>query len=721
MSKKKNKKPKPDPVSLDDPSLYIGRDISWLAFNHRVLEEATRDATPLLERVKFLTIASSNLDEFFMKRMGLLKRLLKAGIDAHSHDGMSVLQQLHAAREQIATLQRLQAVIWKGKIKPQLSKADIEIIEFTDLDQSLQFRVNEWFKTDVFPILTPLSVDPGHRFPFISNLSLNLGVLVARPGETEHLFARLKVPDAIPRLIPVDDDAPIGSHSENGARRFLPLVQVIIQNLQMVFAGMDIVDVLPFRVTRSLEVQEGSEDAEDLLEHVETALRLRRFAEPVRLETPSDPSQEILDLLLEELELEEKDIYTHSGPLEFGDLMELYSLDRPELKDKPWYGVVPPRLADEELDIFAAIRERDILLHHPYESFNASVERFIETAATDPNVLAIKQTLYRTSRDSPFIESLIRAAEEGKQVSCLVELRARMDEDKNVRFARQLEEHGVHVAYGVVGLKTHSKCSLVVRKERNGLLAYAHLGTGNYHPGTAQLYTDFGLLTCNSTITEEVIDVFNYLTGRSLKNQYETLLVAPFTMRQRFYQLIDNEIENAKAGKPARILAKMNQLEDKGIIERLYQASQAGVEIAMIVRGFCCLRPGLKGISENITINASIGRFLEHSRIFHFANGQEDPLDGEWFIGSADWMSRNLNNRVEIITPVFDVFARNRLLDVIQTNLADRVNAYRLRSDGEYTRLSPESGDTQDSIARTGVFDTLCNAALRSVERTDLG
>lgn len=715
MSGTKGKK-----LDLDDPRLYIGRDISWLAFNRRVLGEAMSENNPLLERIKFLAIAASNLDEFFMKRIGLLKRLKANGIDAPAHNGMSVRQQLNAASVTIAELQDIQVNAWETSIKPGLASEDIKILQYSDLKKKQRARIDEWFRVNVFPILTPLAVDPGHRFPFISNLSLNLGVLVSKPGESEYLFARLKIPDAIPRLIPVSDDAPVGSLPDSDSLAFVPLFQIITNNLSMIFPGMAVVDVLPFRVTRSLEVQHGSEDADDLLEHVEAALLRRRFAEPVRIETVTEPSEQILELLLEELELEHQDVYARPGPLEYADLMELYKLDRPELKDKAWFGVVPPRLADEEIDIFAAIRERDILLHHPYEAFDASVERFIDTAANDPNVLAIKQTLYRTSRDSPFIESLIHAAEEGKQVACLVELRARMDEDKNVRFARQLERHGVHVAYGVVGLKTHSKCSLVVRREPDGLRSYAHLGTGNYHPDTAQLYTDFGLLTCNTEITDEVVNVFNYLTGRSLNTEYRSLLVAPFTMRDRFYALIDQEAENVKAGKPARIIAKMNQLEDTGIIKRLYKASQAGVQIELIIRGFCCLRPGIKGLSENIIVHANIGRFLEHSRFFHFANGKQDPIDGEWFIGSADWMSRNLNNRVEVITPVYDEAARRRILEVIQINLADRRNAYKLLSDGHYIRLQANDSDAKDSISRIGTFDALCQKAEKSTRISSL-
>lgn len=699
-------------TSPDDPSLYLGRDLSWLAFNRRVLAEAENEHVPLLERVRFLAIAASNLDEFFMKRVGLLKRRLEAGVDAPSHDGMTVRQQLDAARVVVDDLQRRQAECFESQLKPALAAAGIRFCRYADLGDRDRRRIDEWFRTNVFPVLTPLAVDPGHRFPFISNLSISLGVLVAQPDQDERLFARLKIPGGVPGLLPVPHAGAVGEVIDPHDVRLVPLEDVIANNLDDAFAGMRIIDVMPFRVTRSAGVEQETEDSEDLLEHVESALRQRRFAEPVRLETEPNPSNAILDLLVEELDLNAQDVYSRGGPLDYDALFGLTSIDRPDLKDSSWVGVVPPRLADDETDIFTVIRERDVLVHHPYESFHASVERFIAAAARDPNVLAIKQTLYRTSRDSPFVDSLIRAAEEGKQVACLVELRARFDEDKNVRFARQLEKHGVHVAYGVVGLKTHCKCSLVVRREADGLRTYAHIGTGNYHPGTAQQYTDFSLLTCDPAITEDCINVFNYLTGRSRIERYNRLIVAPFRMRDAFYEMIDREIENAKAGKPARIMAKMNQLEDRGIIQRLILASQAGVKITLIVRGFCCLRPGVPGVTENIRIRAFIGRFLEHSRLFHFANGFEDPIDGEWYLGSADWMSRNLDDRVEIVAPVNDPLARSRILRVFRTNLADRANAWELREDGAYARLHPRPADAEDSTARVGTFAALCRDAL---------
>lgn len=706
------------PADIDpdsDPSQFFNRDLSWLEFNRRVLGQATDERTPLLERVKFLTICASNLDEFFMKRVALLKRRLRSGYEIHAHNGMTVRQQLDAARAMVKELQEMQARCFEDLVLPALRENGIDIAKYADLEPSDRERVDEWFHTNVFPILTPLAVDQGHRFPFISNLSESLGILVSQPGSSDKLFARIKVPDALPRIVSVPPDGgEIGPLRDADQIRLVSLEQIIQHNLDAVFPGMQIVDIMPFRVTRSTGVDLEGEEVEDLLEHVEAELQMRRFASVVRLEVASTPSDPIISLLKEELELDDEDVYVRGGLLEYQDLTDIIALDRPTLKQRPWTGVVPPRLRDEDTDIFSAIREQDVLVHHPYESFAASVERFIAAAAKDPNVLAIKQTLYRTSRDSPFIDSLIRAAEEGKQVACLVELRARFDEDKNVRFARHLEKHGVHVAYGVIGLKTHCKCSLVVRREGDRLRSYAHVGTGNYHPGTAQLYTDCGLLTCDPAICEDVINIFNYLTGRSLNRHYNKLLIAPVTMRERFYELIDREVQNARAGKPARVVAKMNQLEDVGIIKRLYEASQAGVKITCIVRGFCCLRPGVPGLSENIRIVSVVGRFLEHARIFHFACGREDPVDGEWYIGSGDWMSRNLNNRVEAVTPVEDRDARRKLSDILLAGVHDRRHAWELDSNGKYALLKPGPDDPEDSMARLGTFETLCRAALES-------
>jgi len=694
-------------------SHFLNRDISWLEFNRRVLAEAEDESVPPLERLKFLAIFASNLDEFFMKRVALLKRRIVAGVEVASHDGASVRSVLRGVRGVVADLQERQAACYERLVGEVLPAHGVRIVSCERCDRRERARLSEWHRRHVHPVLTPLAVDRGHRFPFISNLSESVGVLVMPPEGGDRLFARLKIPDSLPRMIALGSSGEVGVSVDPQDVRLIPLESVIIDNLHDVFHGARVVETLPFRITRGVGVESEDEEYEDLLEHVESHLRLRRFAEPVRLEVGPDPSLEILDLLLDELVLEERDVYIRRGPLEYSDLFQVAALDRPDLKDRPWRPVTPSRLREEGSDIFSIIRQRDLLVHHPYESFTHSVERFIEQAALDPDVVAIKQTLYRTSRDSLFIESLIRAAEEGKQVACLVELRARFDEDKNVRFARQLEKHGVHVAYGVVGLKTHCKCSLVVRCEGGGLRCYAHVGTGNYHPGTAQLYTDFGLLTCDPAICDDVVSLFNHLTGRAYNMHYQRLIVAPDSMRSWFLEMIDREAANARAGMPARIRAKMNQLEDPRIIRRLYAAARDGVRVQLVVRGFCCLRPGVPGLSENISVRGCIGRFLEHSRIFHFAAGREDPLEGEWCISSADWMKRNLDNRVEVAAPVVDREARRRLLRVLDVNEADRRNAWELQPDGSYIDLQPSPDAPADSPEALGVFETLCRDAMR--------
>ncbi len=707
----------PSSAPTDQLGEFIGRDPSLLAFNRRVLAQAGDATHPLLERVKFLTIVASNLDEFFMKRIARHKRRQAAGLQHRTHDGRSLAQNLAELRDLVRDLQDSAADCLASQLVPALAEQGVHLTDYNDLSAQDQARLQEWFHSNVFPILTPLAVDPGHRFPFISNLSENLGVTLRTPGSGDRVFARLKIPDGIPRLAALCPEGEVGVISDPHNVRFVPLEQIVMHNLDDVFPGMQVEEVMPFRVTRSTGVEAEEEEFENLLQHVEDEVRQRRFAEAVRLETPSDASPAMLELLVEELELDADSVYSRSGPLEYADLDELYKLDRPDLKQDTWVSVIPARLRPEDTDIFSVIRERDIFVHHPYESFQKSVEWFIAAAASDPNVLAIKQTLYRTSRDSPFISSLIRAAEDGKAIACMVELRARFDEDKNVRFARQLEKHGVHVAYGMIGLKTHCKCSLVVRREGDGLRSYVHIGTGNYHPGTAQLYTDCGLLTCDPAITTEVVNLFNYLTGRSMNRHYDSLIVAPSAMRRKMYDLIDREIEFARAGKPAQIFAKMNQLEDVGIIRKLYEASNAGVEITLIVRGFCCLRPGVPGMSENIRVLSIVGRFLEHSRIFFFGAGREDPLDGEWFIGSADWMSRNLNDRVEVACPVTDRDARARLQRIREVGLADRLRAWELRPDGSYVRLQPDAGADPDSPSLLGTFETMCRDALATRPR----
>lgn len=710
------------PLSQSDR--FINRDLSWLEFNRRVLAQAMLPETQLLERVKFLAIFSSNLDEFFMKRIGLLKSRQRQQIphSPNRPDELPPLQTLSACYAKIREMQIQLADCLQAKLVPALREQGIEMLAYDDLDEKERGAVDTWFNAEVFPILTPLAVDPGHRFPFISNLSENLGLIVEPregTGADEARFARVKIPAMLPHFIRIDALSPRGGietePTPNAPARLVPLDEIIINNLDDLFPGMRIADCLPFRLTRSAAVELDDDDVEDLLEHVEEELRMRRFANAVRIQTPPNASPRILDFLLTELKLSREDHFERPGPLACGDLFEIANIDRPDLHTPVWKPARPPQLADHETDIFAKIRERDILVHHPYESFADSVERFISSAATDPDVLAIKLTLYRTSRDSPFVGSLVHAAEEGKQVACLVELRARFDEEKNVTFARQLEAAGVHVAYGVLGLKTHSKCSLVVRREKIGgvwgLRTYAHLGTGNYHPRTAQLYTDLGLLTADEAITSDVVRLFNMITGLSSGQHYNSLIVAPDHMRNHFTALIEREIDNARAGKPAHIFAKMNSMEDRDITEKLYEASGAGVRVDLVVRGFCCLRPGIKGLSENITVRSIIGRFLEHSRVYAFAAASKDPAAYDYFISSADWMYRNLTNRVEAACPIHDPDAKRRLWELIQILLRDRKNAWRMNPDGSYTHLTPPRSARPGSPEQLGTFASLMQLA----------
>lgn len=686
---------------------FFNRDLSWLEFNRRVLAQASDPDFPLLDRVKFLAIFASNLDEFFMKRVGLLSRRLKRPPMTPHRDGYTPATLLPEIRRVVGHMQQRQAALWEDRLRPELAEQGIRVLSYRDLTGEQRAELDRWYRSNVFPILTPLAVDPGHPFPFISNLSENLGVLVAASGAAAQ-FARLKVPDTVRRFVPVPGEAP--------ETAWIHLEDLVVHNLDDLFPGLTIESVTPFRVTRAAGVEPEEDDFDDLLEHVETELRARRFAEAMRLELAPGYDARVRRLVCEELRLGESGVYVRRGPMEYSDLFQIAEIDRPDLKMRAWRPIAPPALrpaaGQSECDLFAAIRERDILLHHPYDSFGASVERFIDQAARDEDVLAIKQTIYRTSRDSPFVVSLIRAAERGKQVACLVELRARFDESRNVRFARQLEKHGVHVAYGVVGLKTHCKCSLVVRREAHGMRSYAHIGTGNYHPHTAQLYTDLGLLTANPAITDDVIALFNMLTGHSRQSSYHELLVAPTTMRAAFLRLIDGEIEHARAGRPARIVAKCNSLEDQEITERLYAASAAGVPVELFVRGFCCLRPGVPGLSEGIRVTSIIGRFLEHSRLYHFADGREDPLAGVWYIGSADWMHRNLNDRVEAAVPVYDAEARGRLLRIIEIMRRDHRRAWDLGPDGRYVARVPPADARADEPESVGTFYALIRDAL---------
>lgn len=699
---------------------FFNRDLSWLEFNRRVLAQAVDTRTPLLERVKFLAIYANNTDEFFMKRVGLLKQREEQGnLGSPARPGeMAPTDTLTACRNLILEMQAMLTSCWTNDLVPALGEEGIQIVAYTDLAQPDRDAIDRWYQRQVFPVLTPLAVDPGHRFPFISNLSENLGVLLEKPGETELRFARVKIPDVLPQYIRVESIL-AGGRVPNPTReapgRYIQLDEVVLNNADDLFPGMRIAEILPFRLTRSAAVEIDDEDVEDLLEHVEAELRMRRFASALRIQVAPDPSPRILAFLMDELALQDEDVYTRPGPLAYADLFEIAEIERPDLKETPWRPARPPALADPDADIFSKIRERDILVHHPYESFSDSVERFIAAAAKDPDVLAIKQTLYRTSKDSPFVGHLVHAAEEGKQVACLVELRARFDEEKNVQFARQLEAAGVHVAYGVVGLKTHCKCSVVVRRERLdgqwGIRTYCHLGTGNYHPKTAQLYTDLGLLTCDPAITSDATRLFNALTGHAAAQDYERLIVAPAHMRPRFIEMIDREIDHARAGRPARILGKMNSLEDREISEALYRASSAGVKIDLIVRGFCCLRPGVPGMSDNITLRSVIGRFLEHSRIYAFANGADAPANYEYYMGSADWMYRNLSARVEAITPVLDSDARARLAELFDICLRDRRNAWLITPEGRSEQLMPPEDADPDAPESLGTFRTLMRLA----------
>jgi polyphosphate kinase len=708
---------------VTDSSRILNRDLSWLEFNRRVLQLAQDERTPLLERVRFLGIFSNNLDEFVQKRIGMLHRRIKDSTTAPEFDGLKPTDLLTAMRATIRELQLLQAECFESSVRPALAGAGIHLVEYQSLDAEDKRWLRTWFRKYAFPMLTPLAVDTGHRFPFISNLSRNFGVLLAEPAasSSQPLFARLKIPNTAAQWVRLPDDNGPGTGASSTTStprgRFVSVSDVIAANLDDLFPGMQILEILPFRVYRDSESPgEQADDDADLLEIVEAQVKQRRFASPVRLETGPSPSPQILANLLDELSLAPADASELPGLLDYTTLFEISDLDRPDLKWRKWTPVVPARLANKSQSIFETIRQSDLLVHHPFESFEASATRFIQEAARDPDVLAIKQTIYRTSKDSPFVQSLIRAAEAGKQVAVLVELRARFDEAANVRIAHALEKAGAHVAYGVLGYKTHCKAAMVVRREEGSLRTYVHLGTGNYHPRTAQLYTDLGLFTCDPAIVDDAIELFNFLTGRSRLDTYETLMVAPLNMKKRYIALIQREAAIAQAhargeGPPGsvggRIVAKMNSFADSDLAEHLYAASQAGVQITLFVRGFCCLRPGVPGLSENIRIVSVLGRFLEHSRIFHFGNAKADPLEGDWFISSADWMYRNLNNRVEAATPVIGRAARQRLLHILKVMNTDRRGAWELRPDGSYEKLQPQPGLPEDSQELLGTFETL--------------
>jgi polyphosphate kinase len=680
--------PSPD-LSTELEPRYLNRELSWLAFNERVLALAEDPTRPLLGRVKFLAIYAQNLDEFFQIRVSGLLEQREAGVSATTPDGARPDQQLAEIRLRTEGLQGRVDALFVNELRPALDKAGVRLVDWAELEDGDRRELDAEFAERISPVLTPLSVDPSHPFPYISDLSLNLAALVRDPMTGVRRFARVKVPPILPRFLPLPD-----------GERFIALEQVIAANLERLFPGMEIVAHDVFRVTRDADLEVEEDEAEDLLASIESVLsRRRRGATTVRLETAGTMTDEVRELLMRELDVDSDQVYVSEGLLDLSALWSFATMDRPDLREAPWTPVKPSRLVSGDgkpVDLFSVLREGDVLLHHPYDSFSSSVGAFIEAAARDPSVLAIKQALYRTSADSPIVRALIRAAEAGKQVVALVELKARFDELANITWARALEQAGVHVVYGVVGLKTHAKASLVVRREGKGIRRYAHVGTGNYNSTTARIYEDLGLLTADQELGADVSDLFNFLTGYSRQRSYGKLLVAPLTLRAALTQLI-----RAEAEVDGEIAMKMNSLADPEMIDELYAASQAGAQIDLDVRGICCLRPGVPGISDRIRVRSIVGRFLEHSRIFRFGNGVRGR---RYYIGSADLMGRNLDGRIEALAPVDDPALRARLDEVLDVSFTDDVLAWELGSTGEWTKVPTERGiDTHETLMRRAV------------------
>ncbi len=673
-------------VDLHHPSLYLNRELSWLEFNRRVLHEAEAARTPLLERLKFAAIFSSNLDEFFQVRVAGLRRQCAAGVSERTADGMKPEEQLRAIAVVVDELTRRHHRVLMEEILPNLAAHGVELVsDVGELAIAEREHLARYFRENVFPVLTPLAVDPGHPFPYISNLSLSLAV-VLRGQDGEDRFARVKVPKILPRWVPLPTPG-----------RFVPLEYLIAANLDALFPGIEILGSYLFRITRNTEMELDHDDAEDLLLQIQEEVRNRRFGEVVRVEIQSSMPSTLRQLLLAEFNDEQEqpampltaeDVYETGGLLDTADLLSLSTLEIPDLRDLPFHAVTPTRLTAGR-SFFEVLREGDLLVHHPYDNFATSVEAFIAEAANDPDVVAIKLTLYRTGGDSSIARLLAHAAERGKQVAVLIELQARFDEENNIRWAQRLEDVGVHVSYGVTGLKTHAKVMLVVRREGGAMRRYVHIGTGNYNLKTARIYTDFGLFSTDADLSADLTDLFNVLTGFGTPAGYRKLIVAPRGMRQRFLELIQREIEHARAGRDARILAKMNSLVDPDIIAALYSASRAGVEIDLVVRGICCLRPGLPGVSDRIRVISVVGRYLEHSRAFCFANGGALEV----FIGSADWMPRNLDRRIEAVAPLEDPAHRQMVLHAIELMWRDNQQAWDLRGDGGYVRRTAAPGE----------------------------
>jgi polyphosphate kinase len=675
---------------LSKPEYYLNRELSELEFQSRVLHEAEDDRNPPLERVRFLAFFTKNTDEFFMKRVGGLKQQIEAGVTDRTVDGRTPEEQWREVLEKVRPMFQRQTEVWETELRPALADAGVHIFDYDELTEDKQADLRAYFRESILPTLTPLSFDPAHPFPFISNLSLSLGILTRRGDDAEPTFTRVKIPPNQPRLVEV--------RREGDESAYVLIEDVIEANLDILLPNVEIIDVSKFRLTRNAEVRRDEEVAEDLIDAIEDLIEQRRFAKVVRLEVAEDMPDRSLDLLVEQLDIERREVYYRPGPIDYEEFFALADLDRPDLKPPAWSPQPHPRLeptqtgadiSEDDSDIFTEIERGDILVHHPYHSFETTVQRFLDEAATDPKVLAVKAAIYRTASDSKVIQSLIDAADNGKQVAVMVELKARFDEQNNLEWVRRLEEEGIHVAYGTVGLKTHTKTALVVRQEADGVTLYSHVGTGNYHSETAKGYVDLGILTADRDIGQDLVKVFNFFTGPSLDEEFRKLLIAPETMRERFTDLIRREARHAEAGRGGRLVAKVNGLEDPEIVAELYRASMAGVEIDLFVRDICRLRPGVDGLSENITVHSIVGRFLEHSRIFYFEN------DGnpEWYIGSADWMTRNLDHRVEAVAPVENPTIRRQLRFVLGVMFTDNRRRWVMGPDGSYEQGQPDGDE----------------------------
>lgn len=671
------------------PDNFINRDLSWIEFNRRVLQEALNPDLPLLEKVKFVSIFSSNLDEFYMIRVSGIKEQIAANVLEPSIDGLTPREQLQKIEKALQPLLKQLYDLWSNDIVPSLRENKIFLHEYDELSKEEKKVLTEYFKKEIFPVLTPLAFDPGRPFPYISNLSLSLAVLIRKPNGENH-FARVKVPNILPRLLQIDNIVePTRRKNSNGnfKARFIWLGDLIKENIHLLFPGMEIIETHKFRITRDTDIELQEDEADDLLSVIEENIRQRRFGSVVRLEVAHKMPDFMLETLMENLQITKEDVHQADGPLGLSDVMILYKLPVHHLKEKPYYPIIPKDLNEEE-EIFSVIKQKDLLLHHPFHSFTPVVD-FIKKAAEDPDVLAIKQTLYRVGTDSPIVKALIEAADRGKQVAVLVELKARFDEENNIYWARELEKVGVHVVYGLVGLKTHAKMTLIVRKEFDGVKRYVHLSTGNYNTVTAKLYTDLGFFTCNEEICSDVSDVFNFLTGYSQQKEFRKLIVSPLHTRESMLKLIAREIAFKKSGKDAYIIMKMNSLVDPAIIAGLYEASNAGVKIDLIVRGVCSLIPGVKGLSENIRVISIVGRFLEHSRIFYFYNNGNEEI----YLSSADMMQRNLDRRVEVTFPIEDKHLKEEIINnVLHIYLKDNVKVRILHPDGSYHFIKPEDG-----------------------------